>query len=87
MAGQAIRIAAAVVPLVVGAGGGPRTFAWIAQHADGWMTTPGEQDVADKVVALRKAWAEAGRDGEPQLHVLATSKPTPELLPPPLNRL
>ena len=68
------------VPLVVGAGGGPRTFAWIAQHADGWMTTPGEQDVADKVVALRKAWAEAGRDGEPQLHVLATSKPTPELL-------
>jgi probable F420-dependent oxidoreductase len=72
--------AQAHVPLVVGAGGGPKTFAWIAQHADGWMTTPGEQGVEDKVVALRKAWADAGRDGEPQLHVLATTKPTPELL-------
>jgi probable F420-dependent oxidoreductase len=68
------------VPLVVGAGGGPRTFAWIAAHADGWMTTPGEADVADKVGLLRKAWADAGREGEPQLHVLATSRPTPELL-------
>ncbi len=68
------------VPLVVGAGGGPRTFAWIARHADGWMTTPRETEVADKVALLRKAWADEGRDGEPQLHVLATSKPTPELL-------
>ena len=28
------------VPLIIGAGGGPKTFAWIARHADGWMTTP-----------------------------------------------
>ena len=68
------------VPLVVGAGGGPRTFRWIARHADGWMTTPRETDVADKVAMLRKAWADEGREGDPQLHVLATSKPTPELL-------
>src|SRR3954452_1216679 len=27
------------VPLVIGAGGGPRTFRWIAEHADGWMNT------------------------------------------------
>ena len=31
------------VPLIIGAGGGPKTFGWIARHADGWMTTPGEQ--------------------------------------------
>ena len=31
------------IPLVIGAGGGPKTFAWIARTADGWMTTPTEQ--------------------------------------------
>jgi probable F420-dependent oxidoreductase len=68
------------LPVVIGAGGGPRTFAWIARTADGWMTTPAEQDVAEKADRLRKAWAEAGRAGEPQIHVLAASRPTPELL-------
>ena len=68
------------VPLLIGAGGGPKTFAWIAQHADGWMTTPREDDVAAKVERLREAWAAAGRAGVPAVHVLATSKPTPELL-------
>jgi probable F420-dependent oxidoreductase len=68
------------VPLVVGAGGGPKTFAWIARHADGWMTTPTETGLAEKAAALRGAWADAGRDGDPQIHALATSKPTPELL-------
>jgi probable F420-dependent oxidoreductase len=72
--------ARARVPVVIGAGGGPRTFAWIARHADGWMTTPQEGDVTDKVAALRSAWAEAGREGQPEIRVLATSKPTPELL-------
>ena len=33
------------VPLIIGAGGGSKTFGWIARHADGWMTTPGEQDI------------------------------------------
>jgi probable F420-dependent oxidoreductase len=68
------------VPLLIGAGGGPKTFAWIAAHADGWMTTPIEQDVTEKADRLRAAWAEAGRSGAPEIHVLATSKPTPELL-------
>ena len=66
------------VPLVIGAGGGPKTFAWIARTADGWMTTPTERDVVDKVGRLREAWAEAGRDGEPQVHVLITAKPSLE---------
>jgi probable F420-dependent oxidoreductase len=68
------------VPVLVGAGGGPKTFAWIAQTADGWMTTPLEQGLATKADLLRKAWADAGRAGQPAIHVLASSKPTPELL-------
>jgi probable F420-dependent oxidoreductase len=66
------------VPLIIGAGGGPRTFEWIARTADGWMTTPREEGIADKAAALRKAWAEAGRDGEPDIRVLVAAKPTPE---------
>jgi probable F420-dependent oxidoreductase len=68
------------VPLVIGAGAGPKTFAWIAAHADGWMTTPTETDLAARAELLRKAWAEAGRAGQPRIHALATSRPTPELL-------
>jgi probable F420-dependent oxidoreductase len=66
------------VPLLIGAGGGPKTFRWIAEHADGWMTTPVEQDVATKAGALRTAWADAGRAGEPAIHVLVASRPSPD---------
>ena len=66
------------IPLVIGAGGGPKTFAWIAQTADGWMTTPIEQDISGKATDLRRAWADAGRDGEPEILVLIASKPSPE---------
>jgi probable F420-dependent oxidoreductase len=68
------------VPLIIGAGGGPRTFAWIAAHADGWMTTPREQDVAGKCAALHDAWAEAGRPGRPEVAVLAMVRPSAEIL-------
>ena len=70
--------AQAHVPLLIGAGGGPKTFRWIAENADGWMTTPIEQDISDKAVALRKAWADAGRTGEPDIHVLIAARPSPE---------
>ena len=66
------------LPVLVGAGGGPKTFAWIAEHADGWMTTPIEQNVTGKVVQLREAWAAAGRSGVPDVHVLVAAKPTPD---------
>lgn len=66
------------VPVVIGAGGGPKTFAWIARHADGWMTTPIETGIAAKADDLRKAWADAGRDGQPDIRVLVARKPTPE---------
>lgn len=66
------------VPVIIGAGGGPKTMRWIAAHADGWMTTPIETDIADKAGLLRKEWADAGREGEPDIRVLVAKKPTPE---------
>jgi probable F420-dependent oxidoreductase len=64
------------LPLIIGAGGGPRTFEWIAQYADGWLTTPGEQDIGGKAAALRQAWAAASRAGAPDIRVLISSKPS-----------
>jgi probable F420-dependent oxidoreductase len=66
------------IPVVIGAGGGPQTFRWIAKTADGWMTTPIEQDITAKCDHLRKAWANAGRTGEPQVHVLVAARPGPD---------
>jgi probable F420-dependent oxidoreductase len=58
------------VPVLVGAGGTERTFSWIAANADGWITTPYETDVDDKIHLLNKYWSEAGRDGKPYTVVL-----------------
>jgi probable F420-dependent oxidoreductase len=66
------------VPLIIGAGGGPKTFGWIARHADGWMTTPGEHDIGGKATGLRQAWADAGRMGDPDIRVLVTARPSPD---------
>jgi probable F420-dependent oxidoreductase len=64
------------LPLIIGAGGGPQTLGWIAQHADGWLTTPGEQDIGAKAALLRQAWAAASRAGTPDIRVLVSSKPS-----------
>jgi probable F420-dependent oxidoreductase len=66
------------IPVIIGAGAGPQTFAWIAANADGWMTTPVESDIAAKCAQLNEAWAAAGRAGAPDIRVLVTMKPTPE---------
>jgi len=66
------------VPLLIGAEAGPQTIEWIAAHADGWMTTPRTSDVPERIAALRHAWAEHGRDGQPAAHVLIASRPSPE---------
>lgn len=66
------------VPLLIGAGGGPKTFAWIARTADGWMTTPIESGIGDKAGALKQAWADAGRAGSPEIRVLVAKKPSHE---------
>src|SRR5690242_7033710 len=70
--------AQAHLPVVIGAGGGPKTLEWIAQNADGWMTTPIETDIPAKIGALRQQWSEAGRDGEPEVRILVASKPSQE---------
>ncbi len=67
------------IPVVLGAGGTAKTFAWIASSADGWLTTPGEAGLEAKVAALHQAWREAGRAGLPEVRVLA-GKPDPGLL-------
>jgi probable F420-dependent oxidoreductase len=67
------------IPIIIGAGGTPKTFAWIARSADGWLTTPGEEDLDGKIALLHKAWDEAGRTGLPQVRVLA-GKPDPATL-------
>jgi alkanesulfonate monooxygenase SsuD/methylene tetrahydromethanopterin reductase-like flavin-dependent oxidoreductase (luciferase family) len=64
---------------MLGAAGGKRTFDWIAASADGWLTTPGEDDIVPKITELASTWREAGRDGNPQVAVLA-GKPDPEQL-------
>ncbi len=58
------------VPLLVGAGGTDRTFSWVAAHADGWITTPYETDMADRMRLLTKHWADAGRSGKPYVVAL-----------------
>ena len=64
------------VPLIIGAGGGPKTFDWIARNADGWMTTPAEQDISRKTAMLRRAWAARDRPGAPDIRVLIARKPS-----------
>jgi probable F420-dependent oxidoreductase len=66
------------IPLIIGAGGGPKTFRWIAENADGWMTTPIEHDISGKAADLNEAWATAGRTGAPDLHILIAARPSPE---------
>ncbi|KAB2371916.1 LLM class F420-dependent oxidoreductase [Actinomadura montaniterrae] len=66
------------IPVIIGAGGGPKTMRWIARHADGWMTTPIETGIAEKAALLRKEWADAGRAGEPDVRILVAKKPSPD---------
>lgn len=68
------------IPVVIGAGGGPQTMKWIAAHADGWMTTPREVEIAERAALLRREWAAAGREGEPEIRILVAKRPTPEEL-------
>lgn len=67
------------LPVLVGAGGTEKNFKWIARSADGWITTPGETDIDGSVALLKKIWAEAGREGDPEIVVL-DFKPVPEKL-------
>ena len=67
------------VPVLVGAAGTEKTMAWIARSADGWITKPAEDGIAEKVALLRRRWDEAGRAGEPDV-VVVSGKPDPRAL-------
>ncbi|MGP3707426.1 LLM class F420-dependent oxidoreductase [Gordonia paraffinivorans] len=64
------------IPVQVGAAGNEKNFKWIARSADGWITTPGEEDIEGSVALLKRIWTEAGREGDPQVVVL-DFKPVP----------
>jgi probable F420-dependent oxidoreductase len=57
--------------VLLGAKGTEKSFGWIARSADGWITTPIEEDVIGSVGLLKRVWADAGRAGEPEVVVLA----------------
>lgn len=63
--------AQAHLPVIIGAQAGPKTFAWIARHADGWLTTPLDTELPERITHLRAAWSDAGRDGDPELRALS----------------
>lgn len=67
------------VPVLVGAGGTDKTFAWIAHNADGWITTPRDDDVVARVARLHEIWRDAGREGTPRVVALDT-RPDPDRL-------
>lgn len=54
------------IPTYVGGGAGPKMFAHIAEYADGWIPIGGA-GVRSSLPALHEAWAEAGRDGRPDV--------------------
>ncbi|MQY17904.1 TIGR03619 family F420-dependent LLM class oxidoreductase [Nocardia macrotermitis] len=68
------------IEVLIGAGGTEKTFRWIAKSADGWITTPYEQDLLlERLQLLRKIWQESERDGAPRVVALA-GKPDPAQL-------
>lgn len=67
------------IPVLVGAAGTDKNFAWIARSADGWITTPRDFDIDEPVRRLHEIWSDAGRDGAPQI-VALDFKPVPEKL-------
>jgi probable F420-dependent oxidoreductase len=66
-------------PVLVGAAGTEKNFKWIARSADGWITTPRDFDIDEPVRLLADVWADAGREGAPQI-VALDFKPVPEKL-------
>ncbi|MGV9675718.1 LLM class F420-dependent oxidoreductase [Nocardia sp. NPDC003482] len=62
--------AQAHIPVLIGAAGTEKTFAWIARTGDGWITTPTESDISARLRLLHKIWDDAGRSGRPRVVAL-----------------
>lgn len=67
------------VPVLIGAAGTDKTFAWIARSADGWITTPRDEAITEAVSRLHSSWTDAGRDGTPRVVALDV-RPDPHRL-------
>lgn len=67
------------IPVLVGAAGNEKNFTWITRNADGWITTPREENIDESVRLLQRIWRDGGREGQPQIVVL-DFKPIPERL-------
>jgi probable F420-dependent oxidoreductase len=68
------------LPVLIGTAGTEQGFRWIARSADGWITTPYENDLLlERLRLLSKIWQDAGRTGAPRVVALA-GKPDPAQL-------
>lgn len=54
------------IPTYIGGGAGPKMFAHVSEYADGWIPIGGA-GIRSSLGALHEAWAEAGRDGKPDV--------------------
>jgi len=63
------------IGVLIGAGGTEETFRWIARSADGWISTPQDTDIEQKVLLFNKIW----REGTPEVVALA-GRPDREVL-------
>jgi probable F420-dependent oxidoreductase len=67
------------VPVLLGAKGTEANFRWISRSADGWITTPLEENIAASAEELNTVWGDSGRTGSPEIVVLHP-KPDQRLL-------
>lgn len=58
------------VPILLGARGTEANFRWISRSADGWITTPLEENIGVATEQLNATWQDAGRSGRPEVVVL-----------------
>ncbi|WP_067811105.1 LLM class F420-dependent oxidoreductase [Nocardia beijingensis] len=59
------------IPVLLGAAGTEKNFTWLAKHADGWITTPTEDDLDPKIALLHRVWREHERADSPEIVALA----------------
>jgi probable F420-dependent oxidoreductase len=58
------------LPVLLGGAGTEKNFRWLAQSADGWISTPREEDIAASLRLLSDIWADSERDGRPEIVIL-----------------
>ncbi|MBO0855966.1 MAG: LLM class F420-dependent oxidoreductase [Nocardia sp.] len=68
------------IPVLIGTAGTEKGFGWIAESADGWITTPYETEtLLDRLKLLGRVWQDAGREGAPRV-VALDGRPDPQRL-------